>query len=246
MSWHNAALLIGGGLFAGVVNTLAGGGSVVSVPLLVLVGLPGTIANGSNRVGVFAQSLVAAWRFRAQGVSGFRKAAPLLLPIALGSTTGAYLISQVADETFERLFGILMILLLIPILRRTRSPDRAPRRPWPWWMTFLVFLAMGLYGGAFQAGVGIPLVLALAHSGYDLVKANSIKVVVNTALTLVAVPVFFFQQQIAWLPAGLLAIGFGCGGELGARLAVHGGDRVIKPVLTVAVVALAGRMIGLY
>ena len=246
MSIHDAALLIGGGLFAGVFNTLAGGGSLVSVPLLVMVGLPGTIANGTNRVGIFTQSAVAAWRFRAQGVSGFRHALPALLPIAIGSLIGSFAISQVADKTFESLFGILMVLLLIPILWKSPRASGTPARPWSARVSFLIFFGIGLYGGAFQAGVGNALVMALSYAGYDLVRANSIKVVVNSTLTLVAVSVFLSQGQIAWLPAVFLATGFGLGGELGARLAVRGGERLIRPVLAVSVLALAGRMVGLY
>ena len=90
------------------------------------------------------------------------------------------------------------------------------------------------------------LLLALSRAGYDLVLANSIKVVIVAALTLVAVPVFVAQGQVAWLPALVLALGFAGGGALGARLAVRGGERLIRPVLVLAVIALAGRMLGLY
>jgi uncharacterized membrane protein YfcA len=247
LSCTHAALLVAGGLVTGVFNTLAGGGSLVSVPLLVLVGLPGTLANGTNRVGIFAQSIVAAWRFRAEGVSGFRRSIPVLVPIALGSLVGAFVISRVADETFETLFGVLMVLLLVPILFGAPTATGEARG----WLSsprasFLVFFGIGLYGGAFQAGVGIALVIALSYAGYDLVRANSIKVVVNAALTAVALPVFLAQRQVVWIPALLLAAGYGLGGALGARLAVRGGERVIRPVLAVAVVALAGRMLGLY
>jgi hypothetical protein len=234
-------------LVTGVFNTLAGGGSLVSVPLLVLIGLPGTVANGTNRVGIFAQSIVAAWRFRAEGVSGFRRAIPVLVPIALGSVLGAFVISRVADDTFEMLFGVLMVFLLVPILFGAPTATGEARG----WLSsprasFLVFLAIGMYGGAFQAGVGIALVIALSYAGHDLVRANSIRVVVNAALTAVALPVFVAQGQVVWIPALLLAAGYGLGGALGARIAVRGGERIIRPVLAIAVIALAGRMLGLY
>jgi uncharacterized membrane protein YfcA len=217
------------------------------VSLLVLLGLPGTLANGTNRVGIVVQNAVAAWRFRAEGVSGLRDAVPLLIPVLCGSVLGALAIARVADDTFERAFGVLMLVLLVPILRRPASEaDASPRKPWPAWLRFTVFLGIGLYGGAFQAGVGIPLLFALSYSGRDLVHANAIKVVVILALTAVAVPIFVVAQQVAWLPAAALAVGCFAGGELGARLAVHGGERVIRPVLVAAVIALAGRMLGLW
>lgn len=242
------ALLLGGGLAAGVVNTLAGGGSLLTVPLLVLLGLPGTVANGTNRVGVVFQNAAAAWRFRAEGVPGIADAAPLLIPVALGSLIGAAAISQVSDTLFTRLFGVVMLVLLVPTLRPRRNDPPAPRRgsrAGPW-LRGLLFFGLGLYGGAFQAGVGLVLALVLSVAGEDLVRAASIKVVVILVLTAVTIPVFALAGQIAWGPALLLGAGFASGGELGARIAVRGGERVIRPVLFAAVLALAGRMLGLY
>jgi uncharacterized membrane protein YfcA len=244
LDWADAALLVGGGLAAGVVNTLAGGGSLLTVPLLVLAGVPGGVANGTNRVGVLVQNLTATWRFRALGVSGIPDALPVLIPIGLGSLGGAWAIAQVGNATFERLFGALMLVVLVPTLRPPRTRPDGPR--WHPAVRFAVFLAIGLYGGAFQAGVGLVLVAALAHAGFDLVRANSIKVVVNVALTCVALPVFLWQGQVLWLPALALAAGFAAGGELGARLAVSAGPRLIRPVMALAVLALAGRMLRLY
>lgn len=247
MDAGDAALLLAGGLAAGIVNTLAGGGSLLTVPLLVLTGLPGTVANGTNRVGVMIQNGVAAWGFRAQGVSGLSGALPVLAPVAAGALLGAGVASQLSDAAFERAFGVLMLVLLIPTLRRPRAPAPGETpRALPPLARVLIFLAIGLYGGAFQAGVGILLIFALSYSGLDLVRTNSIKVVVNFCFTLLAIPVFMAAGQVAWPEACVLGLGFAAGGLLGSRLAVRGGERLIRPVLAVAVVALAGRMVGLY
>jgi len=240
----DALLLALAGLAAGVVNTLAGGGSLLTVPLLVLLGLPGNLANGTNRVGVLWMSAVAAWRFRAEGVPGLGGALAVLWPVAAGSLVGAIAISRVADETFERFFGLVMLAILVPTLR---PPGVArARRPWPRAAARALFFAVGLYGGAFQAGVGLLLVFALSRAGHDLVEANAVKVVVVGAMTAAALPVFVVAGQVAWLPAAALSLGFVAGGEAGARLAVRGGERLIRPVLGAAVLALAGRMLGLY
>ena len=241
--------LIAGGAIAGAINTLAGGASSITVPLLVLLGLPGNVANGTNRAGVFVQSLWAAMRFRAEGVPGFRDSVPILIPTALGSAVGALGISSVADETFERLFGVVMVLLLVPIIGGPRlglTGTARSRRPLPRFASFVVFFLIGAFGGAFQAGVGLLLIIALAYAGHDLVHANSIKVVVNTVLTLVALPIFVFRDQVAWYPALVLTVGFVIGSTFGVRLAVRGGEEVIRPVLALAVLILAGKMVGLY
>jgi hypothetical protein len=246
------ALLAGGGFAAGVINTLAGGGSLITVGLLVFLGLPGTIANGTNRIGVLVHNLTAAWRFRVEGISGFGQAAPILAPALLGSVIGAYAISRVTPELFERLFGALMLALLIPLLRPRRSGAPANSAAssgdsaWSPLTRSLVFFAIGLYAGALQAGIGIFLVMALSRAGYDLVRANSIKVVVIAALTAVAIPVFIASRQVDWLAAGALTAGFVLGGIVGVRLAVLGGESVIRAVLGLSVAALAGRMLGLF
>jgi uncharacterized membrane protein YfcA len=244
----DALLLAGGGLAAGVVNTLAGGGSLLTVPLLVMVGLPGPVANGTNRVGVALGGAVATWRFAALGVSGLRDAAALLVPSALGALLGAYGVVQLPAELFNQAFGLLMLVLLVPTLRGARLDPTATARvralPAP--LRFLAFLGIGLYGGAFQAGVGILLLSALSLAGLDLVRSAHVKAALNTCFTLLALPIFWWAGQILWAEAFALGTGFVAGGALGAQAAVRGGERIIKPVLAVAVVALAGRMLGLY
>jgi uncharacterized membrane protein YfcA len=246
MDGSDFAILIAGGFVAGVINTLAGGGSLITVGLLVFLGMPGTIANGTNRIGVLVQNITSAWRFRAEGVSGLRSALPILIPVLAGSLLGAYGIAQVTPELFERLFGVVMLLLLVPMLRpRAASARKEDIRPWPPGLRAFVFFAIGLYGGAIQAGVGIFLIFAMSRAGYDLVRANSVKAVVIAALTAIAVPVFIWSDQVVWPEALALVIGFALGGIVGVRLAVVGGEKLIRPVLVLAVVALATRMLGL-
>jgi hypothetical protein len=246
LSPFEITLLIAAGLVAGVVNTLAGGGSLLTVPILVVLGLPGTVANGTNRVGVLVQCLVSVWRFNAEGVSEFRSALPLLAPIALGSGIGAIGATYIPDHIFEAIFGIIMLILLVPMLRSTKTSPELPTQLWPSWKTMSACFAIGVYGGAFQAGVGILLLLVLHRGGLDLVRANAVKMIVSVALTLVAVPVFIAKGQVDWLPAVILAIGFTMGATLGTRLAIRGGERVIRPAIIIAVLALSCRMMGLY
>ena len=245
MELIDAALVVGAGLVAGIVNAMAGGGSLLTVALLnVFVGLPGLVANGTNRVGVLVQNASSVASYRKEGVRGFRKAVPVMVPVIAGSLLGSLLVSSVTDETFERIFGILMVPLLFLSLRSPKNVGSQIN--WHPGTTAVIFFGIGLYGGAFQAGVGLLIVVALSRSGLDLVNANAVKVVVILVLTTIAVPVFIVRGQVDWGFAVVLAIGFAAGGWIGARIAVRGGEKIIKPVLIGAVVALAGRMIGLY
>lgn len=245
MELIDAALVVGAGLVAGIVNAMAGGGSLLTVALLnVFVGLPGLVANGTNRVGVLVQNASSVASYRKEGIRGFRRAVPVLVPVIAGSLLGSLLVSSVTDETFERIFGILMVPLLFLSLRSPKNVGSQIN--WHPVTTAVIFFGIGLYGGAFQAGVGLLIVVALSRSGLDLVNANAVKVVVILVLTTIAVPVFIVRGQVDWGFAVVLAIGFAAGGWIGARIAVRGGEKIIKPVLIGAVVALAGRMIGLY
>jgi uncharacterized protein len=244
MEWWEIALLVGGGFLAGTINTIAGGGSLLTVPLLVIAGVPGNMANGSNRVGIFTSSLAAAAEFRRLGVGSFKQALPIFVPVMVGSAIGSLGIAQLTDETFERVFGFLMVPLLILSLRRPKP--RQDAEGWPLWLVTVVFLFVGMYGGAFQAGIGLILMVALSHTGMDLVLANSVKVLINFAVTAVALPLFVVQGLVDWVPALVMAAGFTVGGAVGARVTVKGGERISRPVMIAAVLALSGELLGLY
>lgn len=244
--WLIWLALAGAGLVAGVINTLAGGGTLLTVPVLVYFGLPATVANGTNRVGLVLQTFFASRSFRREGFDALAETLPIVLPAVVGSLLGAMVASQMSSAIFERIFGVAMIGLLVPILRgqkKLAEPSSETRSPLA---NAVLFLAIGFYGGAIQAGVGIFVIAALARSGLDLVRANAIKVILVGALTLVALPVFILNGQVHWPYALATATGFALGGELGARAAARGGERLIKPVLVASVLAMAGQMLGLY
>ncbi len=244
MVWWEAVLLVVGGTAAGVINAVAGGGSTLTVPLLVLAGVPGNSANGSNRVGILTSNAAAATAFRKLGVRGLSKSAPVLGPIVAGSLIGALLITRLTDDNFERVFGLLMLPIIFLSIRKPKV--RVDAKPWPLTLTIAVFFAVGLYGGAVQAGVGLVMLAALTRAGYDLVTANNVKVVANLTLTGVVLPIFIAQGKVEWVPALILAAGLTAGGWIGAHAAVKGGERFIRAGMIVSAVILSGSLLGLY
>tara|TARA_B100001142_G_scaffold168949_1_gene168605 strand:+ start:128 stop:865 length:738 start_codon:yes stop_codon:yes gene_type:complete len=244
MALSEVLLLAFGGLAAGVINTMAGGGSTITVPLLVFAGVPGTYANGSNRVGILPACLAAVLSFRRLGVSGFRDARIIFLPVLFGSLAGSLLINKLGDDQFERLFAFLVI----PIVILTLMPPapKESKSSWKRSTIILIFFVVGLYGGAIQAGVGLVMVLALSRSGFDLVTANSIKVMINAFVTVVALPVFIFSGKISWGPALVLAAGLTAGGWIGAKWTVEGGERVVRWVMVISALGLSGKLVGFY
>lgn len=215
------------------------------MPLLIFLGLPPTVANATNRVGVAAQSLAAMGGFKQENVPGTSFALRLLPATLVGSWLGAWLASSVSDELFGRAFAVIMLAMLPVILRnpKPRDADAAPGgMSLP--LQLAVYFAIGLYGGAVQAGIGIPLLLALvAAGGLDLVRANGVKVAVVAALTLVALAQFVWADKVVWSYGLVLAVGSALGGYAASRFGARVGDRLIRPVLAVAVIVAALRLL---
>ncbi len=224
-------------------NTLAGGGSFLAVPLLTLLGLPVTVANATNRVAVLAQNLTAVAGFRREGVSGLDLGLRLLPATLLGSWLGSWVASWISPEIFEPLFGLVMLAALPLVLRKPALDRSAPRRlSLP--LQVAIYFGLGVYGGAIQAGIGIPLLLALVGAGgLDLVRANSVKVVIIAALTAVALVQFVVAGLVVWSYGLVLAAGSAIGGYLAARWGSRIGPGLIRPILLVAIVALAIRFL---
>lgn len=225
---------------------------MLTVPLLVIAGVPGVAANGSNRVGILASNIASIISFKREGVQTSVRLLVVLVPAVLGSVVGAFGISELTDQTFERIFGLLMLpLIALVVLKpersnsaskdRTRWPDRSR---WSMPTRVLVFFAIGVYAGAIQAGVGLLLIAALSHIGVDLISANLVKVIFSMCATLVALPVFILGGNVIWEPAIYLALGLSAGGWIGAKFAVKGGEKWIRVVIGIATLALAIRLIS--
>lgn len=245
METLDIVLLLVGGAFAGIVNAMAGGGSTLTVPLLVIAGVPGVAANGSNRVGILTSNATTFASFFQEGKTVDRKTLmPIIPPAVVGAAIGAFGVSQLTNDRFEQVFGLIMIPLIILTVRKPKV--KANAKPWSAAFMATVAFGVGIYAGAIQAGVGLILLASLSRSGMDLVTANVVKVVFTFFATLIALPVFILEGQVRWLPAIVLAIGLSAGGWVGAKLAVRGGEKPIRILMIVAAIVLALRLLGFW
>lgn len=240
-------LLFVGGVLAGTINTVAGGGSMITLPLLIFAGLPAHVANGTNRVAIIFQNISAVAGFRRRGYTVGRKAWLLIIPSLVGAYAGARLVLNLDESALRRVIGGVLVLMLVPLLRKNPAPAGTgvvtpPSRPWAW----PAFLGIGAYSGFLQVGVGFMYLgfLTGVHR-MNLVAANLIKVFFVLFNTVLALAVFEREGHVAWTAGLVMAAGSACGGWLGARIAVERGERWIRAVLVVAVVAAAVKLTGL-
>jgi uncharacterized membrane protein YfcA len=242
-------LLFVTGIAAGFLNTVAFGGSLLALPVLIFLGLPTAVANGTNRIAIFCQNFSAIVGFRRKGVSDFGYSILLAIPAVIGAAIGATIAVDIRDAVFNLILAAVMITMLVLTLinpterlkDRMESNDTRSKI-----ISMVVFFFIGIYGGFIQAGVGLLVITALRLlTGIDLVRTNAIKVFVIFFYTVVALGIFIIKDKVNWYLGPTLAIGNACGAWLGSHWAVEKGDKWIKVVLIVAVVAFAIRLVWL-
>lgn len=240
ISVFSVLLLVGAGYLAGFVNTIAGGGSMLTLPAFMVLGLPADIANGTNRVGVLLQSIAGTRGFYRAGRLAPDTIVPTLLPTLGGSLAGSLLASSLPvgwlkPALLGTMLGMAVLMLAKPSV--VAPPPGTPactlrERPLAWVGLFVA----GLYGGFVQAGVGFILIAALAGGlRYDLVRANALKMAITATLTLVALGVFVMRGQVWWVPGLLMAVGTVVGATTSVRFAISVPQSVLKWTLFVMV-----------
>ncbi|MCK5826313.1 MAG: sulfite exporter TauE/SafE family protein [Desulfuromusa sp.] len=234
------------GIVAGILNTLAGGGSLLTLPLLIFMGLPSSVANGTNRIAIFCQNIFAIRGFSKRGVMPLQLALLCTPPALLGSWVGANLAISLDDQLFRQILAMIMIGVLIftaiDPMKRFQQEDVQ----FGWWRKTLIvisFFGVGIYGGFVQAGVGFIVITALLIHGLDLVRINAIKVFVIFAYTFVALGVFIYHGQVDYSLGFALAAGTSVGGMIGPKLAVDKGHDWIKKVVSITVLIFALKLL---
>ena len=233
--------LVAAGFVASIINTVAGGGSFLTLPLLIFLGLPAAEANGTNRLGIVFQNVAAVWGFHGARVLPWRTALRAAAPATAASVVGAWLALHVGDREFRRILAFVMLAATLwtlaePLLARGRPT--APRPPRPALALFM-FVIAGLYGGFVQAGVGFVLLAATTFAGLDLVRGNAVKVLVVLLVTAAALVLFAWDGKVRWLEGAALAAGSVAGSMVGVRLAVRKGERWLRAAVTAAIVVFA-------
>jgi hypothetical protein len=239
---YNLLLLIAvpvTGFIAGFINTLAGSGSLITLPVLILLGLPANVANGTNRVGVLLQCIVSVITFRRHGTLDSGGSLKLTLLTVVGAVLGAQLAVDLDEALLRRSIAVLMLIMLgVVLLKPSRwVASHASGETASPWIQWPVFFAIGVYGGFIQAGVGVFLLAGLVlAAGYNLVAANAIKNLIVLVFTAAALAVFIYNDQVNWGLGLLLAGGSAVGAWLAAHMAISRGANFVRYALMLILV----------
>jgi len=236
-----AGLLTAVGIVAGFLNVMAGGGSLLTVPVLVFMGLPGPVANGTNRIAILAQNLTAIGAFFRMGFSNFRLSFTLAACAIPGALAGALLGTGLDGVWFNRILALVMIGVML-IMHFDKGSTERPKDYQPTRVQLvrghLLMVAVGFWGGFIQIGVGFILMPVLNRAmGLDLVRTNMHKVFIVATYTIVALAVFSSRVEIMWLVGLALALGNSIGGYLGAHFTVSSGEKLIRLILNLVLIA---------
>jgi uncharacterized membrane protein YfcA len=249
MSWFTVAILVISGVFVGFINTLAGGGTAISIAVLMMLGLPAGIANGTNRIAVIFQNITSVREFDSKGLLPWRKATLLAIPTVIGSAIGAWIAVDINEAFFRKAMAVIMLIMLFfvvvkPSVWLKERPHLTGKPVTP--VEILIFFLIGIYGGFIQIGVGYYLLAAIVlGSGFDLVKANAIKVWIVLLYTVAALVVFVMNKQVHWHYGFIHAIGNIIGAWIASRLAIRRGVEFVRWVIIAVILVFSADLLGI-
>jgi len=231
------------GLVTGVINTLAGGGSLLTLPMLIFLGLPPSVANGTNRIAILIQSIVTNAGFRSKGINTYPFSIYFGISATIGAILGAQLAVEIDGELFNRILAIIMVVVVAYLVfnRKAKLEDVVERVSGKHlWTSIILFFFVGIYGGFIQAGVGFLMLLVLSGiNRFSLVKSNALKIVITGIYTVFAVIIFVINDKVNWEYGLILAAGNAAGGWFASRWSVSKGDGLVKIFLVIMVIIMA-------
>lgn len=250
MEWYLILAVVGVGFLAGFINTLAGSGSLLSLPMLMFLGLPANVANGTNRIAILLQNVVGVGSFRQQKVLDTRMGLWLAAPAVAGSLVGAQIAIELNEQVMERVIGALLIAMFFLILYKPAQWVKGQAghvRAKPSMLQFVIFFVIGIYGGFIQAGVGLFLLAGLVlGAGVDLVRANAMKLLIVLIYTPFALAIFFLNDQVDWKIGLILAVGNMLGAFVASRFAVSWGAKYVRYILLTVIFASALKLLHVF
>jgi uncharacterized membrane protein YfcA len=242
-------LLFGIGSIAGFINVMAGGGSTITLPILILLGLDPSLANGTNRIGILAQTLSAVVSFRQEKYHDFKLSLRLTAFTLPGAVAGAIIATRISDDLFQKILAFVLIAVTISMfLKKTnqRKPE-GDHKGKSFWLIYPVMLAIGFYGGFMQVGIGFVFMATLYHLlRLDLVRVNMHKVFIIFVYTIPAFLVFLLTGNVEWRFGLILAAGMASGAWWAAKISVKKGEKIIRIALIPVILWMALKLLNIF
>ena len=240
-------LLIVVGIISGFLNVMAGGGSVISLPLLIFLGLDSSLANGTNRLAILIQTIASIISFKQEDFFEFKTSLKLAAFALPGAIAGAVLAVNISSILFQKVLGIFIfgILLTVVIPRSKKINTGQATEAAHGWLIYPIMMVIGFIGGFHQVGIGFLMIGALSHvMKMDLVRINMHKASVFFIYTIPALLVFAWTDNINWKYGTALAVGNAIGGWWSAKIAVRKGETAIRIVLAIAMLIMAVKLLS--
>lgn len=243
----NSLLLFLVGLIAGTLNVIAGGGSLLSLPVMIFLGLPPTVANGTNRVAILIQNIGASWSFHRRGLVSREWLLLAVPPALVGAVIGTVMAVQIGEAEFQRVLAVILVAAAAwqiwnPVKLHPDGNAQLPtggRR-----LAFIAaFFLIGVYGGFIQAGIGFLLLAVTSAAGFNLIRGNALKVTLVLTFTPLALVLFAWNGKVDWAMGFALAAGNFLGGLAGVHLQVLKGHKWVRGVVTLVVIIFAVRLL---
>ena len=235
------------GLVAGTLNVIAGGGSMLTLPVMIFLGLPPTIANGTNRVAILIQNVGASWSFHRRGLISKEWLVLAIPPALLGAVLGTIAAVNVGELAFQRILAVVLVGAAAWTIWHPSKPledgSVAPPAGGKRWIYVAAFFGIGVYGGFIQAGVGFVILAVTSMAGLNLIQGNALKVATVLAFTSVALVLFAWSGKVDWAMGLALAAGNFLGGLAGVHLQILKGHKWVRGVVTVITIVFAVRLL---
>ncbi len=242
LAFNDIIILLICGVIAGFINTVAGGGSLLTLPILIFMGLPSNIANGTNRIAIFMQNIFSISGYKSRGVSDFKYSSWLSVSALIGSIIGAKIAININEVMFNKILSVVIIIVVLTIIYNKKSFNinseniSIEKKI----ISVIIFFFIGIYGGFIHAGVGFLILSILSnYNGIQLSKANSIKVFVVFVYTFFALIVFIMENKINWILGINLGIGNSIGGWIASRWSYNKPDKIIKIFIIISSAIMA-------
>lgn len=232
------------GILAGFINILAGGGSALVLPVLILAGVPSQIANATNRVAILLQNVTGSYRFHKHNVLDVGPIVHITIASIIGAIAGSIFVVNIATSYYDKILAVVFVIILISMLKPHKKRSSLTKKL-PKWLEFIIFLFVGFYGGLIQVGVGFIFLATLnLVEEFDLVKANAVKVFIIMFYTFFVVIIFVYSGKVIWKYALLLAAGNVIGAFIGVKAAISGGEKFVKIILSLAILIACLKLFG--